>query len=65
MIIEQKIMSDNIKVIKTYPVTGLGCASCAARIEALVKTLPGVKSASVNFADSSLQVEFSPAYNHP
>lgn len=38
--------------------TGLSCASCAARTEAFVKTLPGVKSASVNFADTSIMVEF-------
>lgn len=47
-----------MNIIKTYPVTGLSCASCAARTEALVKTLPGVKSASVNFADTSIMVEF-------
>ncbi|MCE5347025.1 MAG: heavy metal translocating P-type ATPase [Bacteroidales bacterium] len=58
-------MSDNIHILKTYPVTGLGCASCAARSESLVKTLPGVKSASVNFADSSLRVKFSPAIITP
>jgi Cu2+-exporting ATPase len=38
----------------------MSCASCAARTERFVKTLPGVRSASVNFADTSLQVEFSP-----
>ncbi len=48
----------NLKQIKTYPVTGLSCASCAARTEAFVKTLPGVKNASVNFADTSIMVEF-------
>ena len=46
--------------MKTYPVTGLHCASCAARTESFVKSLPGIKSASVNYADTSIRVEFSP-----
>ncbi|HOF20845.1 MAG TPA: heavy metal translocating P-type ATPase [Bacteroidales bacterium] len=47
-------------ISKTYPVTGLSCASCAARTESFVKDLPGIVSASVNFADASLRVEFDP-----
>jgi|WetSurMetagenome_2_1015567.scaffolds.fasta_scaffold00006_131 P-type Cu2+ transporter len=53
-------MAAKINISKIYPVTGLHCASCAARTESTVKTLPGVKTASVNFADTSLKVEFSP-----
>jgi Cu2+-exporting ATPase len=47
-------------LIKTYPVTGMTCASCAARTESFVKTLHGVKSAAVNFADTSILIEFLP-----
>lgn len=47
-------------ISKTYPVTGLSCASCAARTESFVKNLPGIINASVNFADASLRVEFNP-----
>lgn len=53
-------MSVKVQISKTYPVTGMHCASCAARTETFVKTLPGIKSASVNYADTSLRVEFSP-----
>jgi Cu2+-exporting ATPase len=53
-------MSVKVPILKTYPVTGLHCASCASRTESYVKTLPGIKSASVNFADTSIMVEFSP-----
>jgi Cu2+-exporting ATPase len=49
-----------VRITKTYPVTGMSCASCAARTEAFVKTLPGVADASVNFADTSIKVEFLP-----
>ncbi len=58
-------MSAQIPVLKTYPVTGMSCASCAARTEAFVKTLPGVKTASVNFADTSIRVEFLPGEISP
>ncbi len=53
-------MPVKIQIAKTYPVTGMHCASCAVRAESYVKTLPGIKSASVNYADNSLNVEFLP-----
>jgi Cu2+-exporting ATPase len=53
-------MSDQSGIFKTYTVTGMSCASCAARTETFVKKLSGVKSAAVNFADSSINVEFYP-----
>ena len=53
-------MSVKVPISKIYPVTGLHCASCAARTESLVKSLPGIKNASVNFADTSIRVEFLP-----
>jgi Cu2+-exporting ATPase len=53
-------MPDKIQILKTYPVTGMSCASCAARTETFVKKLAGVKNASVNFADTSIRVEFFP-----
>lgn len=47
------------KVIKkTYPVTDLACASCAARVEKVLGEQTGVKSASVNFATSTANIEF-------
>ncbi len=52
-------MAIKVPILKTYPVTGMHCASCAARTESFVKTLPGIKSASVNFADTSIRVEFA------
>jgi P-type Cu2+ transporter len=53
-------MSIKVPILKIYPVTGLHCASCATRTETFVKTLPGVKNASVNYADTSIRVEFAP-----
>lgn len=51
-------MSDSI--IKTYPVTGMHCASCALNAERLIKTQNGVEEAGVNFANASLSVKFNP-----
>src|SRR5947207_13754124 len=43
------------------PVGGMNCASCAARIEKTLNGLPGVDSASVNFATSTATVQYDPA----
>jgi Cu2+-exporting ATPase len=45
---------------KSFPVIGLSCASCAANVESTLKVQTGVKSASVNFADSTAWIEFEP-----
>ena len=58
-------MAPKIQITKTYPVTGLHCASCANRTESLLKTLPGITNAAVNYADTSLLVEFIPGEISP
>ncbi|MEG0993226.1 MAG: heavy metal translocating P-type ATPase [Bacteroidales bacterium] len=47
-------------VSKNLPVLEMSCASCAVNVEEHVRKLAGVKSASVNFASNTLQVEFDP-----
>lgn len=47
-------------VVKTFPVTGLSCASCAISVESMLKTREGVIDASVNYANSSARVEYLP-----
>ncbi len=44
-------------LIKTYPVTGMSCASCALNVERMLKRQPGVSNASVNYANGSATVE--------
>ncbi|WP_282782836.1 heavy metal translocating P-type ATPase, partial [Phaeodactylibacter xiamenensis] len=41
-----------------FPVTGMSCASCSASVESILKKLPGVHAASVNFANATAAVEF-------
>ncbi len=52
-------------VKKTYPVLGMTCASCAASVESMLKSQPGVTSAEVNFANASVLVAFDPAVTTP
>lgn len=47
-------------VVKTFPVLGMTCASCAGSAESMVKYEPGVVNASVNFATGNLTVEYLP-----
>jgi Cu2+-exporting ATPase len=56
----KKEVSDKAVITKIFPVTGMSCANCAARIDTLIKTVPGVIAGSVNFADNSVKVEFQP-----
>jgi Cu+-exporting ATPase len=47
------------------PVTGMTCASCAARIEAGLGELVGVEHANVNFATNRATVTYDPAVTGP
>ena len=47
-------------VKKNFPVTGLSCASCAISVESMLKAQVGVLDASVNYANSTAWVEYTP-----
>jgi Cu+-exporting ATPase len=50
------------KATVEFPVTGMTCANCALTIErTLKKRVPGVVSASVNFASERARVEYIPS----
>jgi Cu+-exporting ATPase len=42
----------------TFPVVGMSCAACAARIQRQLAATPGVRDAAVNFATTKATVEF-------
>jgi len=44
-----------------FPVRGMTCASCVARVERTLDTLPGVIEAHVNLAAESARVRYAPA----
>jgi P-type Cu2+ transporter len=43
---------------QTFPVTGMTCAACASSVETILQHTEGVVSAAVNFATSTVQIEF-------
>lgn len=56
-------MANNVR--RTFPVTGMHCASCAARIEGKVGTMPGVVYAAVNLAAAGITVEYDADVTSP
>ena len=53
--------ADDSYVRQTFPVTGMSCAGCAASVTSILNDTQGVKSAAVNFASSSVLVEYDKA----
>ncbi len=47
--------------IISFPVSGMHCASCVARVEKALAEIPGVEEASANFATERAQVRYDPA----
>lgn len=56
-------MSKSVK--KNFPVTGMGCASCVARVQKAISEVKGVSCCNVSLASNSAQVEFDPAVTNP
>lgn len=50
---------------KVFPVTGMMCAVCAGTVEKTITSCPGVESASVNFAASSVSIDWNPKATDP
>ena len=55
------LAKDNSLVRETFPVTGMTCAGCASSVESILNYTEGVANASVNFASSSVLVEYDKA----
>src|SRR5450755_1842018 len=52
-------------VKKNFPVLGMTCASCAISSQSILENQPGVIHATVNYANSTAQVEYDPAITGP
>ena len=48
------------QIKNTFPVTGMACAACASSVESILINTEGVSNASVNFAASTVLVEYQP-----
>ena len=57
-IFENKEKNHKQGIKQSFPVTGMTCASCASSVESVLKHTNGVFDASVNFASSSVLVEY-------
>ncbi|HZG85649.1 heavy metal translocating P-type ATPase [Paenibacillus sp.] len=55
----EAIEATNASKQTTFQITGMTCAACANRIEKGLSKMPGVKSASVNFAMETARVEYA------
>lgn len=50
---------------QTFPVLEMTCAACATSVESILKTTPGVKMATVNYATAEVTVEYDPHLTQP
>src|SRR3990172_4673486 len=48
----------------SLPITGMSCASCAAKIEKGITGLSGIITASVNFATEKISITYDPEKVH-
>lgn len=53
------IMSEQM-TRRNFPVKGMGCAACVARVEDTIKKVEGVQDCTVSLAANSAQVDFNP-----
>jgi len=53
-------MKKETKIKKTFPILGMSCASCAARVDKVLNSQKGVYEANVNYAAATAQVLFDP-----
>ena len=58
-------MANKNTVQETFPVLGMSCASCAARVDKTLNHQPGVSKAAVNYASGAATVEYDPAQCSP
>ena len=50
---------------RNFPVQGMGCAACVARVESTLKSCKGVSGVSVSLASNSAQVDYDPSETTP
>jgi Cu2+-exporting ATPase len=52
-------------VIRIFPVLQMSCAACALSVEDILKALPGVQKAEVNYASQMARVAYDPGLIQP
>jgi Cu+-exporting ATPase len=54
------LRAEKLKTVE-FPVSGMSCASCVARIEKRLSKMSGIQAAKVNFASEKANVTFDPS----
>jgi len=52
------VPNDQVLLKRSYPITGMTCASCVASVEKAIRSTDGVESVAVNLATNTAQVTF-------
>ncbi|MBI5641869.1 MAG: heavy metal translocating P-type ATPase [Deltaproteobacteria bacterium] len=60
---DKKPLPKGLKKVN-LPITGMSCASCAAKIEKGLVSLSGIREASVNFAAGKVSISYDPQEVH-
>ena len=50
---------------RNFPVQGMGCAACVARVESALKGAKGVSCVNVSLASNTAQVDYDPSVTTP
>ena len=50
---------------KNFPVTGMGCAACVARVQKALQQSAGVHEAEVSLASNSARIDYDPSVTSP
>jgi Cu2+-exporting ATPase len=58
-------MSKPKNLRQNFPVLEMTCAACAVSVESMLKSTPGVRDASVNFANQTALVDYDPTVAKP
>jgi Cu2+-exporting ATPase len=62
---ENEVNINDKNTIQSFPVLEMTCAACAVSVESLLKAVPGVSQASVNFASASVIVTYQSGVVNP
>jgi copper chaperone CopZ len=58
----QKNIADNMATVRrNFPVKGMGCAACVARVQGAIRSHEGVSSANVSLVSGIAQVDYDPS----
>jgi Cu2+-exporting ATPase len=63
--VQQQAARTGKQVRESFPVLEMTCAACAVSVESILKSVPGVADAAVNFANQSAWVQYDPAKVSP